>query len=154
MPSNTRGREALGSEVIWAIKINSPIAALLVEYGLGVECEDRLGFSALLHALDRGKGSIDFMEVLIRAGADLTKRTASGFTPLEFAKKNVNAQHPRYPRRDGILKDWELRAVTLQEDREAYDRLKEVIRERHPSTQAGWSNGKLPHDIHVFNVQD
>ena len=154
MPSDTRARKALGSEVIWAIRSNSPIASLLVEHGLGVEFEDRLGFSALLHALDRGKGRIDFTEMLIRAGADLTKRTASGFTPLEFAKKNLNAQHPRYPRRDGIIKDWGLRAVTLQEDREAYDRLKEAIRERHPSTQAGWSNGKVFPTIHAFSVQD
>ncbi len=154
MPSNTRARKTLGSEVIWAIRLNSPIAALLVEHGLGVECEDRHGFSALLHALDRGKGRIDFTEMLIRAGADLTKRTASGFTPLEFAKQNLKAQHPRYPRRDGMIKAWELRAVTLQEDREAYDRLKEAVREKHPSTQVGWSNGKLPPTVHVFNRQD
>ena len=155
MPSDTMGRKALGSEVIWAIKTNSPIAALLVEHGLGLEFEDRLGFSALLHALDRGKGRIDFTDMLIGAGADLTRRTASGFTPLGFAKKNLNAQHPRYPRRDGIKREWcESRAVTLQEDREAYDRLKEAIRETSPSTQAGWSIGKITPAIHVFNVQD
>lgn len=154
MPPSTRARKALGSEVIWAIRLNSPIAALLVEHGLGVECEDRLGFSALLHALDRGKGRIDFTEMLIRAGADLMKRTASGFTPLEFAKKNLNAQHPRYPRRDGIIGDRELRAVSLQEDREAYDRLKKAIRERHPSTQSEWSNGKITPAIHILDVQD
>ena len=155
MPSDTRARKALGSEVIWAIKANSPIAALLVEHGLGLECEDRLGFSALLHALDRGEGRIDFTEMLIRAGADLTRRTASGFTPLEFAKKNLNAQHPRYPRRDGIIRECcELRAVTLQEDREAYDRLKKAIRETYPSTQAGWSIGKVTPAIHILKVQD
>ncbi len=154
MPSDTRARKVFGSEVIWAIKLNSPIAALLVENGLGVECEDRLGFSALLHALDRGKGRIDFTGMLIRAGADLTRRTASGFTPLELAKQNLNAQHPRYPRRDGITKDWELRGVTLQEDREAYDRLNEAIRERHPSTQAGWFNGKVTPAVHVIDIQD
>ena len=153
MPPNTRARKALGSEVIWAVRINSPIAALLVEYGLGLECEDRLGFSALLHALDRGRGRIDFTKMLIRAGADLTRRTTSGFTPLEFAKKNLNTQHPRYPVRDGVIKHWELGAVTLEEDREAYNCLKEAIRERHPSTQAGWSNGKVPPVIHVFSVR-
>ena len=153
MPSDTRARKALGSEVIWAIKSNSPVAALLVEYGLSVECEDRLGFSALLHALDGGKGRIDFTGMLIRAGADLTRRTASGFTPLELAKQNLNAQHPRYPRRDGIIKNWELRAVTLQEDREAYDRLKEAIRARHSSTQSEWSDGKVPPAVPGFNVQ-
>ena len=154
MPSDTRARKAIGSEVIWAVKSNSPIATLLVEHGLGVECEDRLGFSALLHALDRGKGRIDFTEMLIAAGADLTRRTASGFTPLEFAKRNLNAQHPRYPRRDGIIKDWELRSVTLQEDREVYDCLKAAIRERHRSTQAQWSNGKVSPAVHLFTIQD
>ena len=146
MPSDTRARKTLGSETIWAIRMNSPVAALLIEYGLGIECEDRLGYSALLYTLDRGRGRLDFTELLIRAGADLTRRTGSGFTPLEFAKKNLNAQHPRCPRRDGLIKDQELRAVTLQEDRDAYDRLKGAIRERHPSTQAGWSDCKIdPH---------
>lgn len=140
--------------MIWATESSSPIAALLVEHELGVKCEDRLAFSALLHALGKGKGRIDFMEVLIRAGADLTKRTASGFAPPEFAKKTLNAQDPRYPRRDGFIKDWELRAVILQEDREAYDRLKEAIRERHPIIQAGWSNGKVLSAIYFFNVED
>ena len=152
MPSDTRARKALGSEMILAIRMNSPVAALLVEYGLGVECEDRFGYSALLYSLDRGKGRIDFMETLIRAGADLTRRTGSGFTPLEFAKKNLNAQHPRCPRRDGLIKDQELRTVTLQEDREAYDRLKEAIRKRYPSIQAGWSNCKVDPTIYVLNA--
>ena len=152
MPSDTRARKALGSEMIWAIRMNNPVATLLIEYGLGVECEDRLGFSALLYTLDRGKGRIDFMEMLIRAGADLTRRTGSGFTPLEFAKKNLNAQHPRCPRRDGLIKEQELRTVTLQEDREAYDRLKEAIRERYPSTQAGWSNCKADPTVYVVGT--
>ena len=137
--------------MIWATESSSSIAALLVEHELGVKCEDRLAFSALLHALGKGKGRIDFMEVLIRAGADLTKRTASGFAPLEFAKKTLDAQILQYPRRDGIIKDWELRAVIMQEDHEAYDRLKEAIREKHPKIQAEWSNGKVLSAIHFFN---
>jgi hypothetical protein len=46
--------------VIEAVKLDSPFVSLLLEYGLGLECEDRIGFTALLHALDRGKGAIDF----------------------------------------------------------------------------------------------
>ena len=143
MPSDTRARKALGSEVIWAIKMNSPIADLLVQHGLSLECEDRFGFSALLHALDRGEGCIDFTGMLIKAGADLTRKTSSGFTPLSFAKHNLDAQHPRLPTRDGFTKDWESRAVTLEEDVKTYHRLRAEIRTRQPSTKAGWANGKI-----------
>ena len=149
-PSDTRAQKALGSEVIWAIKSNNRVTTLLVEHGLGIECEDRFGYSALLHALNRGKGCIDFAGMLIEAGADLTRRTASGFTPLEFARKNLNAQHPRQPRRDGTKPDLGLQTVTLEEDREAYDRLEKSIRERQPSTLARWCRGDLPSAIHVL----
>ena len=97
-------------------------------------------------------GLVELSKIICRS-SHTEQRVA--YTPLEFVKKTLNAQLPRYPRRDGLIRECcELRVVTLQEDREAYDRLKEAIRETSPSTQAGWSIGKVSPAIHVFNVQD
>lgn len=120
-----------GSEIIEAVKSNNPNIDLLLSYGLGLECEDCMRFTALLHALDRGEGCVDFTKTLIDAGADLLRRTGSGFTPLEFAEKNMKAKHPRLPNPAWTRKPWELRPVTLEEDQHSYNLLKKAIRERN-----------------------
>lgn len=120
-----------GSEIIEAVKSNNPNINLLLSYGLGIECEDCMKFTALLYALDRGKGCVDFTKTLIDAGADLVRRTGSGFTPLEFAEKNMKAKHPRLPNPAWTRKAWELRPVTLEEDQRSYHLLKRAIREKN-----------------------
>lgn len=128
-----------GSEIIEAVKSNNPNINILLNYGLGMECEDCIKFTALLHALDRGQGSIDFTKTLIDAGADLVRRTGSGFTPLEFAAKNMKAKHPRLPNPAWTRRAWELRPVSLEEDQYAYKLLKMAIEEKN-----------LPREKHSF----
>lgn len=130
-----------GSEIIEAVKSNNPNINLLLSYGLGMECEDCMKFTALLHALDRGEGCVDFTKTLIDAGADLVRRTGSGFTPLEFAEKNMKAKHPRLPNPAWTRKAWELRPVTLEEDQRAYKLLKMAIREKNIPREKGVFGG-------------
>lgn len=130
-----------GSEIIEAVKSNNPNISLLLSYGLGMECEDCMKFTALLHALDRGEGCVDFTKTLIDAGADLVRRTGSGFTPLEFAEKNMKAKHPRLPNPAWTRKAWELRPVTLEEDQRAYKLLKMAIREKNIPREKGVFGG-------------
>lgn len=136
-----------GSEVIEAVKSNNPNINLLLNYGLGMECEDCLKFTALLHALDRGEGCVDFTKMLIDAGADLVRRTGSGFTPLEFAAKNMKAKHPRLPNPAWTLRAWELRPVSLEEDQHAYDLLKMAIREKNLPQEKGSFRGEISQTI-------
>lgn len=133
-----------GSEIIEAVKSNNPNINLLLSYGLGMECEDCMKFTALLHALDRGKGCVDFTKTLIDAGADLVRRTGSGFTPLEFAAKNLKAKHPRLPIHAWTLRAWELRPVSLGEDQRTYKLLKTAIREKNIPSEKGFFAGKNP----------
>lgn len=130
-----------GSEIIEAVKSNNPNINILLSYGLGMECEDCMKFTALLHALDRGEGCVDFAKTLIDAGADLVRRTGSGFTPLEFAEKNMKAKHPRLPNPAWTRKAWELRPVTLEEDQCAYKLLKMAIREKNIPREKGVFGG-------------
>ena len=117
----------VGSEVILSIKLNTAMLPILLDYGLGTECEDRSGFTALLHALDRGPGCLDFVEVLICAGANLTRRTASGFTPLEWAMQNLKGPHPRVPKQIQATKPWEIDAVSFEEDQRMYIMLQQAV---------------------------
>ena len=132
-----------GSEIIEAVKSNNPNINLLLSYGLGMECEDCLKFTALLHALDRGEGCVDFTKTLIDAGADLVRRTGSGFTPLEFATKNMKATHPRLPNPAWTLRAWELRPVSLEKDQHAYELLKMAIGEKNLQREKGSFRGKI-----------
>lgn len=136
-----------GSEIIEAVKSNNPNINLLLDYGLGIECEDCIKFTALLHSLDRGKGCVDFTKTLIDAGADLVRRTGSGFTPLEFAAKNMKAKHPRLPNPAWTLRAWELRPVSLEEDQRAYKLLKMAIKEKHIPREKRGFGGKLSQTI-------
>lgn len=132
-----------GSEIIEAVKSNNPNINLLLSYGLGMECEDCMKFTALLHALDRGEGCVDFTKTLIDAGANLVRKTGSGFTPLEFAEKNMKAKHPRIPNPAWTRKAWELRPVTLEEDQRAYKLLKTAIKEKNLPRENGPIGGKI-----------
>lgn len=92
---------------------------------------DCIRFTALLHALDGGQGSIDFTKTLIAAGDELVRRMGSGFTPLEFAAKNIKAKHPRLPNPAWTHRAWELRPISLEEDQYAYKSLKMAIKEKN-----------------------
>ena len=155
MPADTRARAAVGSEIIWAVRSNSRVVELLIDHGLGIEFEDRLGFTALLHALDRGKGRKDFTKLLIDFGVDLTRRTSSGFTPLEFAERKLKEQHPRHPRRDGIIMDWPVWGyVTLEQDQESYELLRRTIKERQPTRDDGWLKSEHTSFIVIYLATD
>lgn len=132
LPPKTWWAKMYGSEVIEAVKCNDPNVCLMLQYGLALECEDRIGYTALLHALDRGPGVIDFTKILIDAGAHLTRRTASGLTPLELAKRNFEQQHPRNPRLSYTInkKPLNLNPVSLEDDQAALELLRRAIQEQ------------------------
>ena len=143
LPPKTWWAKVYGSEVIEAVKCNDPNVSLMVHYGLALECEDRIGFTALLHALDRGPGGIDFTQVLVDAGANLTRRTASGLTPLELAKRNVAQAHPRRPRPSWTInkKPLTLNPVSLEHDQEALELLRRAIRGQKQARSTGFLQG-------------
>lgn len=125
---------------IEAVKRDHPIITLFLSYGLSLESEDRFGYTALLHALNRGKGELGYLNVLIDAGADLTRRTASGFTPFELAQKNLHQYHPRAPRPNFDLKTHH--PVSLEEDIRAYNLLKTAIAQRRGHYTTSWIDSK------------
>lgn len=133
-PPVSRRQRFSGSEVIAAVKYENQHLPLLISYGLGLEYEDRLGFTALLHALDLRSGPKDFAKMLIDAGANVVKRTSSGYTPLQLARENLKAPHPRM-----VSRKWQedndkdpkmLKAMTLEQDQEIYNYLSRIVRER------------------------
>jgi hypothetical protein len=140
LPPKTWLAKVHGSEVIEAVKCNDPNICLMLQYGLALECEDRIGFTALLHSLDRGPGVINFTKVLIDAGADLTRRTASGLTPLELAKRNIELAHPRKPRPSWTInkKPLTLNPVSLKDDQAALELLHRAIREQKQARNRGF----------------
>lgn len=130
MPTSSWHQKTWGSEVIHAIKQDNLVTKSMVEHGLAIECEDGLGCTALLHALDRGRGCLDYVRLLINHGADLTRRTTYGYSPVEFATMNLKAKHPRLPMRSGTVKPWELKTVSQAEDQRSYEVLKEALKNR------------------------
>ncbi|KAF2114229.1 ankyrin repeat-containing domain protein [Lophiotrema nucula] len=125
--------QTYGSEVIEAIKCDNPIVTAMLDYGLALEVEDNFGSTALIHALDKGRGKIDYTHVLIAAGADLERRAGCGYTPLDFAEMNMRARHPRMPQRAWNAKAVEYcnsRLVSEEEDKETYMAVKKAIKER------------------------
>ncbi|KAK3178191.1 hypothetical protein OEA41_000324 [Lepraria neglecta] len=141
------------SEVIEAVKSQNQVIPLLLEYGLAKECDDCFGFTALLHALDCGQRAHDSAQLLIDAGADLCRKTGSGFTPLELVKRNVSTQHPRWPMASRTLgkrvERWELdksklNPVPLEEDHHAYDLLIKAFKEYDGAQmREGWQSKSL-----------
>ena len=85
-----------GCEAVETIKHkNLRALRVLVDHGVELDSEDRGGYTALLHALD--KGYTPFIRVLIVGGASIAQRTTSGLSPLDVAKQNGAALHPRKP---------------------------------------------------------
>ena len=145
-----------GSEVIEAVKYQSPLVGHLLEYGLAIECEDCFGFTALLHALDGGQLCQDAARTLIDAGADLLRQTKSGLTPFDLVNKNLGEQHPRWPRasrtpgtslRPREVDRSRFRPITLEEDQRSYDLLSTSLKERGESTTR-W----LPGETHPWRA--
>ncbi|KAI8631723.1 hypothetical protein F5Y19DRAFT_493585 [Xylariaceae sp. FL1651] len=119
----------VGSEVIEAVKLESPYLEQMLGSGLGLECEDRLGCTATLHALDMG--SARSLDLLIKHGANLTRTTKYGISALNFAESNLHASHPRPMQRAWINKlEWQnryFRQVSLEADQEAYEMVRQAI---------------------------
>jgi len=146
-PARTWKQRAYGSEIIEAIKCNNPVFESMLRYGLAIECEDQMGFSALLHALNHGPGKTDYVQLLIEAGADLTRKTGSGLTPLDLARRNVEQHHPRIPRQSWTVnkEPVEHGTVSLQEDRVAYQMLKAAIMSQLPRNNNSLTWGERIH---------
>ncbi|KAK7418429.1 Ankyrin repeat, SAM and basic leucine zipper domain-containing protein 1 [Neonectria punicea] len=65
----------------------------MLESGLALKYEDRLGCTALLHAWD--SGATEAVKLLIEAGVNVTRWTRYGITPLDLVESNVKAGHTR-----------------------------------------------------------
>lgn len=150
IPSASWCQKVNGSEVIEAVKFQNQVVPLFLEYGLGKECEDCFGFTALLHALDGGQRSQENAKTLIDAGADLFTRTGSGFTPLALVKKNVNTAHPRWPmasRTPGTraskqeIDATRFKPITLEEDKHTYDLAIKAMRGHKKMPAMTWLQG-------------
>lgn len=125
-----------GSEIIDAIIHNNKYLPVLLRYNLGLEYEDSSGFTALLHAVNLPSRPIHHVKMLVEAGANVVKRTSSGYTALELAKENMESLYPRH-----VLTRWREGAgtnclesasstVTFEHDREVYEYLLGVARQR------------------------
>ncbi|KAI1111760.1 hypothetical protein F5Y14DRAFT_453747 [Nemania sp. NC0429] len=116
-----------GSEVIEAVKGNSRHLQTFLDAGLGLECEDFLGRTAMLYAIE--KASSQSVKALLEAGADVERRTSFGITALELAESNVRASHPRRIRKDWsqnwsqYLSHEQHPVISLQSDLEIYEAL-------------------------------
>ncbi|KAH0565040.1 hypothetical protein GP486_001566 [Trichoglossum hirsutum] len=125
----SRGLYSLsGSEAVEAIKHNNLRGLqLLIEHGASLEFEDRGGYTALLHALD--KGHLDLVEALVEGGAKLLQQTSIGLTALDVARENVSAGHPRKPKFLGTFGFTDqMRSVTHKEDLQAYSLLQSKLK--------------------------
>ncbi len=140
-------QKVYGSEVIEAIKCNEPMFELMLQYGLAMECEDRMGWTALLHALDRGPGVVNFTELLVAAGVDVGRRAACGMTPLEVAKRSLSSSHPRQPRLSWTInkKPITLAPVSFQDDEAAFLLLSRAL--EHSQT---WRTSFPQRNTHVY----
>lgn len=119
----------VGSEVIEAVKLQSPYLKQMLENGLGIECEDRLGCTAALHALDMG--SAECLRLLIEHGVNLTRTTKYGISALQFAESNLRASHPRSMQRAWVNKfEWQhrySRQISLEADQRTYEMVEQAI---------------------------
>ncbi|KAF4844474.1 hypothetical protein CGCSCA4_v007267 [Colletotrichum siamense] len=121
-PAKTDHGQRCGSEVVDATKNRKPYLKQLLDAGLALECEDCLGISAVIYAVDLGE--LRALEMLIEAGADVNRQCGFGITPLELATINLGLPHPRARTRsltymhilpqDGI-------GVSLDTDQKLYD---------------------------------
>jgi hypothetical protein len=118
-----------GCEAVEAVKHkNGRALELLVEYDAGLEYEDRGGYTALIHALD--KGYVDFVKILVNGGAKLLQQTSTRLTAWDVARRNVSLTHPRKPSLVGTFAHTEnIRAVTYEDDIRAFALLHEKLKE-------------------------
>lgn len=142
-PAQTWKQQVYGSEVIEAVKCRDRNIEMLLDHRLALECHDSTGFTALLYALDRGPGPVDFVKLLVGAGADVKGRTPSGLTPLQQAEKNVRQPHPRMPRLTRTINKASLtvHAVSMEDDLAALQLIRSAIAERKSTavaTQGTW----------------
>jgi len=126
-PPKTYSLEYLGSEVIEAVRTRNSCLKALLDAGLALECEDRLGFTAILNAIDMGE--IEALKLLIRAGANLKRRCTYGITALELATSNLKAGHPR--RRNRAMTDnyWDTaeQLLSVETDAQIYKMLAQAL---------------------------
>lgn len=119
--ARTHHEEACGSELIEIVKHHRPYLSLLLDYGLGLECEDRLGVTAVLYATDLADTS--YLEMLIQAGANMSRRPRCGITPMQLVESNMKASHPRQTNRAWSFFG-QKKTVSLEEDIRTYELLK------------------------------
>ncbi|CAG9970429.1 unnamed protein product [Clonostachys byssicola] len=145
-PPVTRLMKVWGSEVIQATKTRLPYLKDMLHYGLGVDCEDAMGCTAVLFAIDLAAEKE--LALLINAGANLTRRTRYGLTPLELAKSNLEADHPR-PEQRAFNSIWfQARKMTLEQDQRIYHMLSKAIhvQRRLPLCEP---TIVVPRDVHI-----
>ncbi|WOK96677.1 hypothetical protein Cni_G05384 [Canna indica] len=80
------GRDQYGLTALHtaAIKGHHDAVALLVEFGMDMECQDVEGHTALHLAVEGG--SLETVETLVDMGADVNAKTKRGATPLVMAR--------------------------------------------------------------------
>ncbi|RYP09084.1 hypothetical protein DL765_008564 [Monosporascus sp. GIB2] len=127
-PPRTDHERDCGSEVIEAVKNQRAYLGAMLRHGLALECEDRFGCTAALYAVDLG--SVEALELLYKAGADLTRRTGYGITPLELATSNLEAEHPRPTQRAWAWAWSNQPDVSLEQDMRVYSFLKAKLKEK------------------------
>jgi hypothetical protein len=141
-----------GCEAVEAIKHgNLRALELLVEHGAGLEFEDRGGYTALLHALD--KGYVESVRVLVNGGAKLLHRTSTGLTAWDVVKRNIAMAHPRKPSLVGTFSHTEnMKAVTCEDDLRAFALLRDKLKESglHASSSSMIGNAFLLVCLWVF----
>ncbi|KAI9735882.1 MAG: hypothetical protein M1834_001347 [Cirrosporium novae-zelandiae] len=112
-----------GSEVIETVKHRNVRALhLLIKHGAYLEFEDVGGYTALLHALD--KGYLELVHILFEANAELQKQASSGLMPKEFIRRNLLAPHPRTPALFGSFASTDsMGQVSYEDDLKAHNLL-------------------------------
>nr|XP_036580690.1 ankyrin unc44 [Colletotrichum truncatum]KAF6788685.1 ankyrin unc44 [Colletotrichum truncatum] len=134
-PARTDHGRRCGSEVIDAVRNGNPYLKHLLDAGLALECEDWLGISAVIYAVDFG--SLDSLELLIQEGVDVERRCGYGLTPIELATANMKLAHPRVTTR-GLAYTFPFPKiyVDIDTDRKLYECLKRALKCRRLSSVA------------------
>ncbi|KAH7322847.1 hypothetical protein B0I35DRAFT_426593 [Stachybotrys elegans] len=129
-PQRTYTDRICGSPVIEAVKHQRAYLKDFLKYGLGLECEDQFGCTAVLYAIDLADA--DALQLLMDAGANLHRRTGYGLTPLELARSNLKADHPRLTSRSWSFA-WSRRPkISLEQDRRVHDLVAQAVRGKYP----------------------
>lgn len=91
-----------GCEAVEAIKHqNMPALQLLIKYKKNLDYPDRGGYTALLHALD--KGYSEYVGALVKGNVDVRRKTEYGFSAWDLVNINRNGPHPRRPALEGTM---------------------------------------------------